>query len=125
MAALAVHNGAKLLNSSDQLGINPGVLVFTGKAAKDKEKEIAAMYRAYNKAIAYLNSEPMESYIDLLIEKGGFPAGVKGSLVLPKYQKLAAPKEQDITDCIAWLQERQLIKKAYTYKELVDEHFVR
>ncbi|MCE5286858.1 MAG: MetQ/NlpA family ABC transporter substrate-binding protein [Pelosinus sp.] len=125
MASLAVHNGAKILNSSDQLGINPGVLVFTGKAAKDKEKEIAAMYRAYNKAIAYLAKEPMENYIDLLIEKGGFPAGVKGALVLPKYQKLAAPNEKDIADCIAWLQERQLIKKTYTYQDLVDAHFVR
>jgi NitT/TauT family transport system substrate-binding protein len=125
MASLAVHNGAKLLNSSDQLGINPGVLVFTGKAAKDKEKEIAAMYRAYNKAIEYLAKEPMENYIDLLIEKGGFPAGVKGALVLPKYQKPAAPQEKDIADCLAWLQERQLIKKAYSYKDLVDDRFVR
>jgi NitT/TauT family transport system substrate-binding protein len=125
MASVAIKNGCKLLNSSDQLGINPGVLVFTGKAVKERAQEIAAMYRAYNKAIAYLAQEPMENYIDLLIEKGGFPAGVKGSLVLPKYQKLSAPKEQDIADCITWLRERQLIKNNYAYKDLVSDQFVR
>lgn len=125
MASLAIHNGAKLLNSSDQLGINPGVLVFTGKTVKEKEKEIAAMYRAYNKAIEYLAKEPVESYIDILIEKGGFPAGVKGLLVLPAYQKLSQPKEQDIRDSLAWLKERQLIKKDYTYQDLVDNRFIR
>ncbi|HEY3426828.1 MAG TPA: MetQ/NlpA family ABC transporter substrate-binding protein [Negativicutes bacterium] len=125
MATLAVKNGAKLLNSSDKLGINPGVMIFTGKAVSEKEKEIQAMYRAYNKAIDYLAHEPMENYVDLLIEKGGFPNGIKGALVLPQYQKPAAPQPKDIEDVITWLQARQLIEKGYLYKELVDDRFVR
>lgn len=125
MATIAVKNGAKVLNSSDQLGIYPGVMLFTSKAVMEKEKEIKAMYRAYNKAIDYLSREPMDNYIGLLIEKGGFPNDVKGTLVLPQYQKPAAPKNKDIEDVMAWLQERQLIPKSYSYKELVDDRFVR
>lgn len=125
MATIAVKNGAKVLNSSDQLGIYPGVMIFTSKAVTDKEKEIRAMYRAYNKAIDYLSREPMENYIDLLIEKGGFPNDVKGSLILPQYKKPAAPKPKDIEDVMSWLQERQLIPKGYSYQELVDDRFVR
>jgi NitT/TauT family transport system substrate-binding protein len=125
MASIAVRNGGKILNSSDQLNINPGVLLFTAKAVNSKEKEIQAMYRAYNKAVLYLSKEPMENYIDLLIEKGGFPESVKGALVLPQYKKAAAPSVKDVEDCVAWLQSRQLIKKVHTYKELVDDRFVR
>lgn len=125
MATLAVKNGGKVLNSSDKLGIYPGVMMFTNKAVNGKEKEIQAMYRAYNKAIDYLAKEPMENYIDIVIEKGGFPAGVKGALVLPKYEKPAAPKPKDIEAVMAWMQARQLINKGYTYQEVVDDRFVR
>lgn len=125
MATVAVNNGAKILKSSDQLGVYPGVMIFTSQAVNSKEKEIQAMYRAYKKAIAYLAKEPMENYIDLVIDKGGFPSSVKETLVLPAYQKPAAPKHKDIEDVIAWLQARQLIHKDYSYKELVDDRFVR
>ena len=125
MATIAVKNGARVINSSDKMGINPGVMLFTGTAVKSKEKEIQAVYRAYNKAIDYLAKEPMENYMDLLIEKGGFPNSVKGALVLPQYKKPAAPKEKDVEDVVKWLMDRQLIQKAYSYKELVDDWFVR
>lgn len=125
MATIAVKNGARVINSSDKMGINPGVMLFTGTAVKSKEKEIQAVYRAYNKAIDYLAKEPMENYMDLLIEKGGFPNSVKGALVLPQYKKPAAPKEKDVEDVVRWLMDRQLIQKGYSYKELVDDRFVR
>ncbi len=125
LATVAIKNGAKLVNSSDQLGINPGVILFTTKAVNEKEKEIQAMYRAYSRAIEYLSKEPMENYIDLIVEKGGFPKDVKGALVLPKYTKAAAPQPKDVEDVIAWLQARQLIQKKYSYQELVDTRFVR
>lgn len=125
MATIAVKNGGRILNSSDQLGISPGVMIFTTKAVGQKEKEIQAMYRAYNKAIDYLAHEPMENYIDLLIEKGSFPSSVKGVLVLPKYQKATVPKVKDVDECMKWLQDRQLIPKIYSFQELVDDRFVR
>lgn len=125
LATIAVKNGARVLSSSDKLGINPGVMIFTSKAVSGKEKEIQAMYRAYNKAIDYLTKEPMDNYIDLLIEKGGFPSAVKGTLVLPQYKKPVAPNAKDVEDVMTWMQERQLIQKAYSYKELVDDRFVR
>jgi NitT/TauT family transport system substrate-binding protein len=125
MATIAVKNGARILNSSDKLGINPGVMIFTSKSVQEKEKEIQGMYRAYNKAIDYLAKEPMENYIDLLIEKGGFPGAVKGTLILPQYKKPVAPEPKDVEDVMAWLQTRQLVQKGYSYKELVDDRFVR
>lgn len=125
LATLAVKSGAKLVSSSEQLGINPGVILFTNKATEAKAKEIAAMFRAYNKAIDYLAKEPRDSYIDLVIEKAGFPAAVKDSLELPQYKKAAAPAPADVEAVIDWLQQKQLIKKGYSYEELVNDRFVR
>ena len=119
MASIAIHNGAHLIKSSDDLGINPGIILFTDKAAKDKQKEIQAMYRAYNRAVDYLNTAPREDYIDFVIEKAGFPAATKEALKLPTYHKAALPKEQDVTDCIKWLNAKDLVKETYGYDDLV------
>ena len=119
MAAIAVHNGCRFVAGSDELGINPGVILFTGKAAKDKAQEIKAMYRAYNKAVDYLNHADRSEYIDIAVAKGGFPPAAKEALALPAYHSASLPKESDVTDCIAWLKDKALIKTAYGYNDVV------
>jgi NitT/TauT family transport system substrate-binding protein len=123
LASAAMKNGAVLLNSSDKLGINPGVLLFTTKATMDKSVEIKAFYTAYNKAVDYLNKEDKSKYIDALIEKAGFPADVKDVLVLPQYNKAVLPSEKDFANVIDWLTEKKLIKNSYKYEDLVNSEF--
>ena len=125
LASIAVKNGAKLLNSSDKLGVNPGILLFTTKSAKNKSKEIQAMYTAYNKAVDYLAHEPTANYIDLLITKGGFPPDVKGNITLPAYTKASLPQAKEVESVVRWLQSKKLIKQAYSYQDLVDAAFVK
>ena len=125
LASVALGKGAHLVSGSDQLGINPGILLFTAKAAGEKEASLKALYRAYNKAIAYLQKQPQEKYIDLLIEKGGFPPAVKGVLQLPAYREASLPPKEDLADCMRWLAERKLIAKPYAYEEIVDERFAK
>lgn len=119
MASVAVYNGCRFITGSDELGINPGVILFTEKSTKEKRAEIQAMYRAYNKAVAYLNSTDRAEYIDLVVEKSGFPPAAKEALVLPVYHTAVLPKENDVTDCIAWLKGKELIKNFYGYADLV------
>lgn len=123
MASIAVHNGCQFVTGSDELGINPGVIMFTAKAADSKKAEIQAMYRAYNKAVAYLNQADRSEYIDLIIEKGGFPPAAKEALKLPKYHEAALPKESDVVDCITWLNSKNLISETYSYKDIVLDLF--
>ena len=81
------------------------------------------MYRAYNKAVKYLNETPQDEYMDLVIEKGGFPQASKDALKLPKYHEAALPKESDVADCIAWLTGKGLISTSYTYDDIVLDVF--
>ena len=85
----------------------------------DKKAEIQAMYRAYNKAVAYLNNTDRAEYIDLVIEKGGFPPVAKEALKLPKYHEAALPKESDVVDCIKWLNSKKLVTETYSYQDIV------
>ena len=119
MASIAVANGCRYVTGSDELGINPGVIMFTEKSTQEKKASIQAMYRAYNKAVKYLNETPQDEYMDLVIEKGGFPQASKEALKLPKYHEAALPKTSDVTDCIAWLKDKGLIQSSYSYNDLV------
>lgn len=119
MASIAVSNGCTYVTGSDELGINPGVIMFTAKTVDNKTAEIAAMYRAYNKAVDYLNNTSRDEYIDLVVEKGGFPPAAKEALNLPEYHKAALPKESDVTDCIKWLNNKGLVKEHFSYQDIV------
>ena len=119
MASIAVSNGCTYVTGSDELGSNPGVIMFTAKTVDNKTAEIAAMYRAYNKAVDYLNNTSRDEYIDLVVEKSGFPPAAKEALKLPEYHKAALPKESDVTDCIKWLNNKGLVKEHFSYQDIV------
>jgi NitT/TauT family transport system substrate-binding protein len=125
MATLAVKNGAVVIDSTDKHGINPGVLAFTAKSIKESTNEIKAVYKAYNEAVRYINSEPIANYVDILVKEVGFPEDMKNNIVLPKYTKAQMSKEKDITEVIDWLKSKDLIKNSYNFKDLVDDQFVK
>ena len=118
MASVAVNAGCKLLVSSEEIGINPGVIIFKDEVIKDKQKSIEAFYRAYNRAIEYLNTAPREEYINVAIEKCGFPPAVKDALKLPKYRKATLPAKEDVTSTVKWLKDKSLIKEDYSYEDI-------
>ena len=123
MGSIAVANGCKFVTDSEQLGINPGVMMFTAKCVDNKKAELQAFYRAYNKAVKYLNEHPQDEYMDLIIEKSGFPAIAKTALKLPKYREAGLPQEKDVVDCIKWMNSKGLIKQEFSYNDLVVDLF--
>ncbi len=125
LASTAVKAGAAVLGSTDSLGINPGVLLFTSEVIESKSAEIAAFYRAYNSAVDYLQSAPVSDYVDILIEAAGFPEDIKEQLSLPTYTKAALPSADDFDGVMTWLTQKGLIKSAYQYDDLVSKSFVK
>lgn len=125
LSDLAVKNGATVLNSTDQMKNKAGVTAFTAKSLKENPQAIKAVFRAYNEAVVYLEKEPVANYIDFVIEAQGFPAEVKGSFTLPRYQPATAPDEKVFTDVIAWMTAKGNVKGSYKYSDLVDEQILR
>ena len=119
MGSIAIANGCRFVTDSEEMGVNPGVMMFTAKAASDKKAELQAFYRAYSKAVKCLNEHPQDEYMDLVIEKSGFPDAAKAALKLPQYREAGLPAEKDVSECINWMVQKELIKQSYTYDELV------
>ncbi len=125
LASVAVKAGATVLDSTDNLGINPGVLLFKTDVIETKNTEIVAFYKAYNSAVEYLETAPVTEYANILVDVAGFPEDVKDSLTLPSYTPAMLPSEADFVNVIAWLKEKGLIQQVYQYGELVDKSFVK
>lgn len=125
LASVAVHNGGKILNSSDGIGIEPSVILFSGQSIENKTQQIKTMYEGYNRAVEYLNSSPREEYIELVIEKAGFPPEVRDILELPHYQKAALPPTEEFDQVNQWMQSKDLISQSYSFKDLVSTEFAQ
>lgn len=124
LGSLATVSGGKILSSSEEVGLNPGIMLFSQKAIEEKSKELKAFYRAYNKATEYLNNTDIEEYFNVLIEEAGFPEPIKETLTLPTYSKATMPKEEELQDVILWLRDNKLTDSNYTLDELSDNSFI-
>lgn len=123
LASSAVKAGAIVLDSTDRLGINPGVILFSAAEADAKSDGIKGFYRAYDRAVQYLQTADISDYIDVLIDEAGFPEDVKGVITLPEYSAAVLPSEQDFNGVMDWLSSKGLIKNEYSYGDLVSAAF--
>jgi len=125
LASTAISDGGKVLSSSDKLGINPGVMLFTKDAVASKPEEIKALYKAYNKAVIFLKKEKPESYIDFVIKEAGFPSTVKNTLTVPNYSLASMPTEKELKEVIDWLKVKKLTTSNYKLKDLSNSSFIK
>lgn len=125
LAGLAITNGSRVLISTREMAEKPGVIAFTAQSIQQYPEKIAAVFKAYNRAVDYLQTEPPQNYIDYIVETQGFPAGAAANPELPAYQKAAAPDESIVADVVEWMQAKSLIKGNYVYQDLVNNEILR
>ncbi|WP_338471431.1 ABC transporter substrate-binding protein [Niallia sp. XMNu-256] len=125
-AGLLVQQGAHLLGSSKEAGIKGGTISFTEEMIKEKPEDIKAFYRAYNKAVDYINETEATEYSDILADYQ-FPEAMSTYLTNLPYDIEHAGKidQQQFDSIIAWTQEKGQIKNKYTYEELTDYSFIK
>ena len=124
LAQGAIAAGAKLIvDDGDFTQYSQSVLVFDMDAIEGKPKTLQKFLRAWNKAVAELNSNP-EAYQDLLIEKGRVPESIQGSFVMPPFPENEITGEADWSDVVDWLMEKELIAREIPYEDAVDHSFL-
>ncbi len=112
--------GETVVNTSDKLGINPGVMLFTKTATEKKSKEIKAFYEAYDKAVDYINSNDPKEFMPAVIKETGLPDTTL-EVELPKYEKTTLPDKEQVLNAMNWLIDKGLLKQEYTYDDLVKQ----
>lgn len=118
----AGKEGQTIVATSDELGINPGILLFTKTAVEEKKSEIKAFYEAYDKAVDYINSHENGDFMPDVIKEAGLPESAI-DVVLPQYEKHILPEKEQVLSAMNWLLDKGLIKTEYEYEELVKDIF--
>jgi NitT/TauT family transport system substrate-binding protein len=124
MASMGELNGLKKTLYQQEGDICPDVMVFTGKALKEKEEAIKLFHEAYNKAVDELNQNQQEGR-DVLMEKiPNLNSEIKDKIILPEYTKATIPDSEYIDKIIQWtsgVMNKELKVKA---EDLVERKFV-
>jgi NitT/TauT family transport system substrate-binding protein len=120
-STLAIKDGGILLGSASKLASYPSVIVFKQQSIDAKADEIKAFYRAYNKAVDYINNTPLSEYEDIVMNAAGYPEDMKGMIILPKFRKNVLPPEDEIKTAIDWTTKNGLIQKTLNPKDLLND----
>ena len=116
----ARERGAYVVASSDEYGINPGIMLFYKDSIDKKGNELYELYKAYNKAVDYIHAHKSEEFMPYVIEELGLPAEAI-NVKLPVYTKAVPPELSEITSASEWLLSKNMIENTYSYEDLVFE----
>lgn len=124
LASMGALGGLKKRIYEPEEGYSPDVMVFTGKALKEKTAAIQSFHQAYNKAIEYINRDENIAK-DILIEKLDLKEEVKDIIVLPNYSKASLPDDAYLLKIINWVET--VLNKDIKVKpqDLIEGNFIK
>jgi NitT/TauT family transport system substrate-binding protein len=115
--------GAKILVSSDDSGLEAGVLAFSPSVIAANADAIRRFYRAYWEAAQHINARP-DQYRPMLVGSLSFPEEAARAFVFPNYVAPRLPSQASIDNAAQWLLSKGLIKAPPKPAELVDASMV-
>jgi NMT1/THI5 like. len=124
MASQGELNGLKKWMPERDDEDSPDVMVFTGKALKEKEKSIRLFHQAYNRAVEDILKDDSEAR-ELLLEKLDLDPAIKDKMALPVYHQARVPDESYIREIMDWNETVLGEKVNVNYDQLVDGSFVQ
>lgn len=123
LLSAAVARGAVLVETTDEVGIDAGVILFTAQALDSRAADIKKLYAAYEDATARIKADPAK-YKTFLVEKASFPPDAVEKYRLVDYRKPALPPRDQVEKALAWLKGKDLLKAEVDPAAVVDGRIV-
>jgi NitT/TauT family transport system substrate-binding protein len=119
LLSTAAGQGGVILSTTEDTGIDAGVMLFSRKILDTRFEELRGFYRAYYRAAEKINADS-EAYRAYLVEKGGFPAEAGKSYRFVTYRRPALPGGEQIDRALDWLRKRGLLNREIRAEDLID-----
>lgn len=114
-----------VVQSTQDIGINPFAIAFTTECIDKQGEAIRGMFDAYNQAADYIKNTDKAKYIDLFIEDVGFPETLKDQIEVPDYGKLEQVKVSDVESAFAWATKEGLLKQEIKAEEVISDVYFK
>ncbi|GAB6168126.1 ABC transporter substrate-binding protein [Clostridium carnis] len=95
------------------------VTAFLQDSIDKKRNEIKSYYKAYDKAVDYLNSTDIKEYEDILVKTVGYAEDMRGKIVIPQFKKNYLPAEEKVQKVMDWAKEKGLLEKDINAKDVI------
>ena len=118
MVTFAEFKGAKVIAQDTTRNLSQAVVLFDQKTLDEKKSAVEAFYRAYAKAVEDLNNHP-EQYKQLMVENVNIPEPIAQDYSLQHYPKPQVPTDEDVTNILKWMKQKELLKSDLKYADLV------
>ena len=82
---------------------------------------IKGFYKAYNKAIEYINNTDISEYEDIVISTVGYSEDARGNIVLPEFKLNYLPSEERVQAVFDWSFENKIIDKKLNAKDVIND----
>ena len=86
-------------------------------------KAVKAFQTAVDKASDFINKNPQEVRA-IMNRECKIPEPFKDAFPIPKFPKLASPSQKQVMDVYYWLQEKKIITRSMTYKDMVADGYL-
>ena len=120
-ATMATADGLSIISDTFQIDFNPFVLAFSLDTIQNRADELSAFYLAYNEAVNFLNANPIDAHLDIIIDLIGFPEAVINYIQLPTFLTSALPSDEVVNTAREWLINRGLISEDTTIESFTQE----
>lgn len=117
----AIAAGGKSVVKISNDDIMLSVTAFSEDAITNKADKIKSFYKAYNKAVDYINNTDISKYEDLVIKTVGYSEDMKGNIKLPKFKKNYLPASENVQNVINWSKGRGLLTKDVKAGDLMSD----
>jgi NitT/TauT family transport system substrate-binding protein len=122
---MAQSKGARSIVCMQDLDYVLTGFMFKTEAVNQKSEALKAFYLAYNEAVEYIHTHPLDDIRSILVNEIGFPEALVDSVKLPDYTPARMPREKDLNATVEWLKQKDLIPSDFSAEGLADNRFIQ
>lgn len=107
----AIANGAKEVDKIYNEDIMISVTAFLQEVIDENKEAVQGFYKAYNKAIDYINNTDIAEFEDVIINAANYSDEMRGNIILPEYLHNYLPAEENVQKVLDWSKDKGLLTK--------------
>lgn len=117
----AIANGgveiAKIYNDDIMISVT----AFLQEVIDQNPEAIQGFYKAYNKAIDYINNTDITEFEDVIISAANYSDEMRGNIILPEYLYNYLPAEEKVQEVLNWSKDKGLLTKDIKASDVIND----
>ena len=123
-ATIALQDNNRSVFDIQEIDVLITGIAFHENVIEQKREAIKGFYRAYDQAVALINSKPASHFHSLLVSDIGVPSELVSKIKLPSYSTAQTPNENDLIKVEQWLKLKGLITSDFDIDTLIQSDLI-